>query len=321
MNNYIGHPSQIYGVEEHCLVGGRGDGMRLYEVRNAAGLAFTLSLDRCADIVRLSLHGVNYGYFSACGYVAPTYYDREGFGFLKSFTAGFLTTCGFFNVGAPCTDEGEDLPQHGTISHIPCENAYYFIENDEIHIRATIRDARLFGSKLLLEREYICPLRENRIELVDRIQNIGSAEAPLMMLYHCNLGYPLLSEDMQLSIPSTSVRGMSDHAESGLASCTIMERPQRGYEEMCFAHQLTGTPTVTAKNQASGVGLAMSFDTRELPCFTEWKMMGEGDYVLGLEPGNSLPEGRVRARENGRLEMLAPGAKKTHHLTFVLTEE
>ena len=31
MNPYIGHESQLYGVEEHRLVGGKGDGMRLFE--------------------------------------------------------------------------------------------------------------------------------------------------------------------------------------------------------------------------------------------------------------------------------------------------
>ena len=29
MNPYIGHESQISGVEEHRLTGGKGDGMRL----------------------------------------------------------------------------------------------------------------------------------------------------------------------------------------------------------------------------------------------------------------------------------------------------
>lgn len=29
MNLYIGHESQLYGVEEYRLVGGKGDGMRL----------------------------------------------------------------------------------------------------------------------------------------------------------------------------------------------------------------------------------------------------------------------------------------------------
>ena len=30
MNPYIGHPTQLSGVEEHRLIGGKGDGMRLY---------------------------------------------------------------------------------------------------------------------------------------------------------------------------------------------------------------------------------------------------------------------------------------------------
>ena len=34
MNPYIGHESQLYGVEEHRLVGGKGDGMRLYQINN-----------------------------------------------------------------------------------------------------------------------------------------------------------------------------------------------------------------------------------------------------------------------------------------------
>ena len=66
--SYIGHPSQLCGVEEHRLVGGRGDGLRLLQVKNGKGLEFTVSADRCADISRLSFKGDNYGFFSACGY-------------------------------------------------------------------------------------------------------------------------------------------------------------------------------------------------------------------------------------------------------------
>ena len=87
---YIGHEQQLFGVEEHRLIGGRGDGMRLLQIRNGSGLEMTISLDRCADLSRLSFGGDNFGYFAPCGYVAPTYYDGNGAGFLKSFTAGFL---------------------------------------------------------------------------------------------------------------------------------------------------------------------------------------------------------------------------------------
>jgi len=50
IQKYVGHPSQLYGVEEHRLIGGKGDGLRLFEIKNAAGLALTVCADRCADI-------------------------------------------------------------------------------------------------------------------------------------------------------------------------------------------------------------------------------------------------------------------------------
>ena len=72
---YYGHESQLFGVEEYRLTGGKGDGMRLLQVRNGKGLDFTVSADRCADISRLHFRGENCGFFSANGYVAPAYYD------------------------------------------------------------------------------------------------------------------------------------------------------------------------------------------------------------------------------------------------------
>ena len=138
MNKYIGNELQLFGVEEVRLVGGKGDGMRMLNVRNGKGLEFVVSVDRAADISKVSLGGVNFSYFSPCGYVAPAYYDKQGLGFLKSFTAGFLTTCGLTSVGNPCVDDGEELGLHGTVSHIPCENIGYWTADDGIHIKAIV---------------------------------------------------------------------------------------------------------------------------------------------------------------------------------------
>lgn len=54
---YYGHESQLFGVEEVRLQGGKGDGMRLLQIRNGKGLEFTVSADRCADISRLIFRG------------------------------------------------------------------------------------------------------------------------------------------------------------------------------------------------------------------------------------------------------------------------
>ena len=320
MNKYIGHQLQLYGVEEVRLVGGKGDGMRMLNVKNAKGLEFSVSLDRCADLVKVSLKGDNYGFFAPCGYVSPKYYDNVGAGFLKSFTAGFLTTCGLTAVGSPCVDDGEELPLHGTISNTPCENFSHWIENDEIHIKAVIRDAALFSHHLILEREYIVPLESNIIYMKDKVKNIGNVESPLEIIYHCNIGYPLLSEDAVLNIPSEKVTPRDDHAKTGYDKWSDVEKPQSGYVEMCYFHEMKNSPVVSIFNKKIGKGLEISYDTTELKCFTQWKMMGEYEYVMGLEPGNCLPDGRKAMREQGILEFLKPGEEKTFNLKFAFIE-
>lgn len=316
MNRYIGNELQLYGVREMRLVGGKADEMRVLSVRNGCGLEFEVSLDRCGDITLLSVNGDNMSYLAPCGFVSPRYYDNAGSGFLKSFSAGFFTTCGLTAVGSPCVDNGEALPMHGTISNTPCESFTYYIENNEIHIKIKVRDAALFADKLMLEREYVCPLDKNEIRMTDRITNIGSKVSPLEVLYHCNMGYPLLSENSKVTIPSMAVTPRNEHAKEGLEKCLVMEKPQADYVEKCYYHTLDGDTCVSIFNDDINKGVNIKFNTDELPCFTEWKMMGEGEYVLGLEPGNCLPDGRDVMREKGILEFLEPNEVKTHHITF-----
>ena len=298
------------------LVGGKGDGMRMLYVRNGKGLEFWISLDRCADVTRLSLKGDNFSYISACGYVSPKYYDKNGLGFLESFTAGFCTTCGLTAVGSPCIDAGEELPLHGTISNTPCESFGYWTDDNNIHIKATVRDARIFSHKLVLEREYVVSLDENKFTMTDTDKNIGSAEAPYEIMYHCNMGYPLLCEDTEVKIPSEEVVARNEHSKTGLDRCLMVEKPQAGYEEMCFYHKLSGKAEVSLYNPNIKKGMKMGFDTKELKCFTQWKMMGEYDYVMGLEPGNCNPDGRDVMRDKGLLEFIKPGESKIQTLEF-----
>ena len=320
-NKYTGNPNQIYGVEEYRLCGGKGDGMRFLLVRNGKGLEVQISLDRCGDLSRVTFKGDNLGYFAPCGYVHPSYYDRNGAGFLKSFTAGFITTCGLWAVGSPCNDEGEDLPLHGTISNIPCEKHMYYEKDGKLYIELTVRDAAIFDRKMLLERQYCVDLNENCVTLTDKVINIGSKSTPFEMLYHCNMGYPLLSEDSIIEIPSESVTPRNAHSESGLSVCLESQKPDADYEEMCFYHKMTGIATVSITNPKIRKGVSLTYDTNQLPFFTQWKMMGEYEYVMGLEPGNCHPDGRDVMRKQGVLQFLAPDESKTHSLKFNFTEQ
>lgn len=322
MNPYLGHESQLYGIEEHRLVGGKGDGMRLLQVRNGRGLELTVSLDRCADISRVTFGGMNVGFFSPCGYVAPAFYQPTGSDWLKSFTAGFLTTCGLEAVGSPCVDEDEVLPLHGTIGNTPAEQAWWCQDGDDLVIHALVRDEVLFGRKLCLNRTIRVSLRDNLFEIQDTVTNTSAKEQPVELLYHMNMGYPLLDEDSEVTIPADSVTPRDDHAATGLADCLKMELPQPDYQEMCFYHSFIGESGEASIYQPKHrKGLTISFRTEQMDCFTQWKMMGVRDYVLGLEPGNCYPDGRDVMRKKGILKFLQPGQTKTYGVTVRFFEK
>lgn len=321
MNPYIGHDSQIYGIEEHRLVGGKGDGMRLLEVNNGKGLELTVSLDRAADISRLRFRGINMSYFSPCGYVAPAYYDSTGSNWLKSFTAGFLTTCGLRAVGSPCVDEGEELPLHGTIANQPAEHAYWFEENGELVVRALVKDETIFAAKLRMTREIRVSLVENTFTIQDTIENTGDTVQPLEILYHMNMGYPLLDEDSVVEIPSAGASPRDDHAAEDIENWMKMIKPQAGYVERCYYHKFEKEGKASIYQPKIEQGLEISFDAEELDGFVEWKMMGVRDYVLGLECGNCYPDGRDVMRKTGMLKFLAPGEHKTYQVKVRMIEK
>ena len=315
-NKYIGHPSQVFGVKEARLTGGKADGMRVLEVRNGKGLEFTVSLDRCADIPYLFYKGNSMAYIAPCGMVGPHYYDNSGTNFLKSFTAGFLTTCGLTAVGSPCLDDGEQTPLHGDIANTPSENHSYFYDDDNITITAAIRDASIFSRQLVLTRKYICSLKENKITLIDTVENVGSKKTPYMILYHCNMGYPLLKENSILSVSSNDVGARNEHSLKDIDTWDKMLPPTDDFVEQCYYHKIEGTPRISLKSPDINTELNITYDNSTLDCFTQWKMLGSYEYALGLEPGNCYPDGRDVMREKGILKFLNPGEKTTNTLTF-----
>lgn len=323
MNKYIGHINQLSGVDEVVLARGKGKGMTMLEIRNGKGLYIVLSADRCMDISRISFKGDNMGYFAPCGYVSPQFYDKESDGFLKSFTAGFMTTCGISSVGSPCVDNGEVLPLHGNISNTPCESYSYRETDTEIIVTAVIRDAVLFGNSYNMIREYGFSKHENSITITDTIENIGNTVAPCMLLYHINFGYPILSENAHVYIPSTSVKARNAHAQKYIDTRLVMEKPRSGYEECCYYYDVASdgdTASVGIYNEDIQKGVKISYDKSTLDCFTQWKMMGEREYVLGLEPGNCTADGRDVMRKTGLLKELKPGETYKTHLKISFSE-
>ena len=102
-----------------------------------------------------------------------------------------------------------------------------------------------------------------------------------------------------------------------------MQKPQQGYEECCYYFDVLEKENRAKAgifNPEISKGVVLSYDKTNLPCFTEWKMMGKTEYVLGLEPANCTPDGRNVLRENGTLKFLDPEESKTTEVKFIFTE-
>jgi hypothetical protein len=314
-SSHIGHPLQLAGIRHYQYQSGKAKGVEVYDIRTGGGLQYAVLKDRCLDIAWASFKGVNISYLCSPEVVAPTYYDSRDDGFLESFAGGLLATCGLASAGAPSRDGDESLGLHGRIGNVPAEEAGFESVRDggkpgwRIHGR--MREAKFFGVHLTLEREIRSAWGENRIRIHDRVRNLGHQAQPFQLLYHINFGYPLLDQDSELVLPARAVQPRNARATEGLEQHLRIEPPQAGYEEQCFYHDLKtdqeGYAYAALLNARLGFGVYEKFRKDTLPRFVQWKQMGQGAYVLGLEPGNCLPDGRSVERERGNLVLLDPG--------------
>lgn len=163
---------------------------------------------------------------------------------------------------------------------------------------------------------------DSSLRIGSPITNTGDREEPFEILYHMNMGYPLLDENSRIAIPSDEVIPRDAHAADDLENWMHMEKPTEAYQEKCYYHkfhQKDGSETEVSIYQPEiDTKLSISFDANELDGFVEWKMMGVRDYVLGLECGNCYADGRDVMRKTGMLKFLEPGQTKTYRVTVKL---
>jgi hypothetical protein len=283
--------------------------------------------DRGMDISLASFKGNNLVYLTCNGETHPSFFEPENLGWLRTFTGGLLTTCGLTYLGSPVKDGDEQLGLHGRYSTIPARKVVDLSEwvGDEYHIkvRGIMEEGHTFGNKLRLEREISSVMGQSIIHINDTVTNFGFKSSPYTILYHMNLGYPLLSEDAALTIDPIKTVPASHVAEAGIKEFKQFSKPQTGFQEQVFFHTMQSNPgneaMASLRNKKLGIALTIKFNTAQLPYLTQWKMLGQGEYVLGLEPGNVPAQNRVDLRNNNKLPELHPGEKITNTIEVELT--
>ena len=325
---YIGNLSQIGGCRHYILSEGWGRGMRATDINTGGGLQYTVLPDRGLDISLASYKGMNLVYLTCNGETHPSYYEPEGIGWLRTFAGGLLTTCGLTHLGPPSTDDGEQLGLHGRYSTIPVKQLSDLSDwvGDEYHykIKGIIEEGFLFGKKLRMEREIYSIRGQNVIRITDKITNFGSMASPYTILYHMNFGYPLLSEDAEFMIDPSKTIPRDTDAVPGIKEFRNFIKPQSAYSEQVFFHTMKGDQhgetSVAIRNKKVGTAVNIKFNVTQLPYITQWKMMGNGEYVLGIEPSNVPCKSRKTLREENSLPILQPGESITNSLEISVND-
>lgn len=321
---YIGDLDQLMTVRECVLTGGFQDGVRAMEVHNGGNLSATVLPGRCMDIVQVRYQGKNLNYLAPCGIVAPEYYDAQGTRWLRNFFVGMLTTCGLQHFGNPMVKDGEELGLHGRIANTPAENVKYQRgvrgEHLTLSLEGTMREARIFGENLTLHRKLEFEYEADRIVLTDTITNHGFGPRQVLYALHLNYGYPLLEEGCKLILDALETVPREENAARYVDTWRQVEAPQYPYPERCYFHTLRrdadGMAQYTIFNEERGIGVNVRYPGRDLPFFCQWKMLGKGEYVMGLEPMNVFLDGPKAGQEGCQAPVLAPGESKVYQMTL-----
>ena len=319
----VGRIEQIGGVRRMRLSDGAEDGVEMIQVRTGGGLAYSVLPSHGLDISLATVGDVPITYQSPNGDAHPAFYEPEGLGWLRTATLGLVTTCGFTQAGAPNVDGGEELGLHGRAHHIPASQVAaqgrWVDDEYQICVSGTVEESSIFGPKIRLTREIRSVLGDDSLTISDRYENVGFAPAPLMLLYHCNFGFPLLMRESTFSFPSRHVEPRE--AETPMKGYDGWQPPDPGHAERVYLHSDLETDehgwahaSIHNPHFPRGFGtghlpvtVTLSWDTSTLPMLVQWRMPGAGEHVLGIEPTNCNVRGRAASRADGSLVTMEPG--------------
>ena len=327
----VGDISQLIQARQATMSDGFSKGTDIVEITNASGLQFSLLPGRALDIASASYKGHSLCFRASPGDVNPAFYEPEGFGWLRGWCGGMLTSCGMTFVGHPEIDpeiENELLPLHGRLSYIPGRDIAInnqWIENDfELSVSGKMRESAVFGPNLELTRRISSKLGEKFIRISDSIENLSVNPSPLMFVYHCNPGFPILDSGSRFVIHSSQSTEWLEDKPVENHEYTTVNSPQAREKDDVFVHRpiadKDGNVHVALINDRLELGIYWIFNQSEMPLLNHWLHYHKGTYVAGIEPGNVSVLGREWNRKNNYLKEIKPGEVRNFNLEIGILE-
>lgn len=285
----------VAGVEDLT----RADGRRTIAVRLAGGLAFDVLPDRGLDLGAAwwgatplawrSMHPVDPG---------------PGHGWESRFLGGLLATCGPDNIGPPRDGSG----QHGTHHLTPATDVHWSRrptdDGIEVRVGGVVAHSTFDGPRLVVEREVVATTGTPAVEVRDVVRNVGDRATGVPLLYHVNLGAPLLRPGARLDIDATDAVAREPLPPG--RDPLVTPAPAAGLAPVVVEHRVREA-RATLVGDADHPDVVVTWTGDTLPRLCTWSWPARGAYVLGVEPCNAPLFGPERDLPFAGAPVLGPG--------------
>ena len=275
MNPHVSNLTQLASVRRYELLDGKGAGLKVIDCDNGK-IRFLLNESKALDIMQIYYKGENISFVSKNGFSM-----RSDIPFSQRFEGGMLYTCGLDNIGYR-----EGYPLHGTFHNLPANIIKIECNDEFLFVEAEMECSELFGKNLVMRRRVFSNIKWNNIIISDTLTNNGYRNEDYCLLYHVNLGYPLLEEGCEIHGAIENVKPRTPFAKEQIQNFTEITSPVLNQEETCYFLSFK-KPCISLINPKSHREFSLEWSQNTLPSFVEWKSMASGDYALGLEPCTS----------------------------------
>ena len=339
----VGDFSQLFGVEllSHC--DGRERALRMLRFHTGSGLSFDIMVDRAMDLGGMTFRGIPIGWHSPTGFRSPWLHEvdaEDGLGWLRSFS-GMMNSCGLDHIMGATEDTSEHYcypdrarvfhTLHGRISYQPARLTGYGERWDDdrcyLYAEGEIRQAAMYGENLILERRIEVEVGTDTVTFNDRVRNLGFYSTPHALLYHINLGWPVIDKETRLVAPIQSTPFRVHDPQATDIGPIEQADPQSRFFQQVYEHQVVAEDDGTARAALIndgfqtpageiGVALEIAYDGRAMPALFQWQNLQEGNYVVAIEPATVHGGSRSDWKERGELQILNHGDQRDYRLAI-----
>ena len=183
----------------------------------------------------------------------------------------------------------------------------------------------MYGENLVLERRIEAEVGTDTVIFHDRVRNLGFYATPHALLYHVNLGWPVVDKGTRLAAPIKSTPFTTHDPHAVEFGPLEQPGPQSKFYQQVYEHEVVpqedGTARAALINSGfrapggeMGLALEIAYDSRTLPALYQWQNLQEGNYVVAMEPATVHGGTRADWLERGEMVILEHGDQREYRL-------